>query len=84
MTPKARRGFEGTTGVTRDAHLKMCRGLKGMAAQLGAVGIQKAAFDIVEKMESSSGTVTEEITRLITKFNRFLGQAAFHRCVWLV
>ena len=50
----------------------MCRGLMGTAAQLGAIGIQKAAFDIVKKMDSGGGTVTKEITRLITEFDRFL------------
>ena len=51
---------------------EMCRGLMGTAAQLGAIGIQKAAFDIVKKMDSGGGTVTEEITRLIAEFDRFL------------
>ena len=51
----------------------MCHELKGTAAQLGAIGIQKAAFDIVQKLKSGSGgAVTEEITRLIAEFDRFL------------
>ena len=47
--------------------------LKGTAAQLGAIGIQKAAFDVVQKLKSGSGgAVTEETTRLIAEFDRFL------------
>ena len=52
---------------------EMCRGLMGTAAQLGAIGIQKAAFDVVQKLKSGSGgAVTEETTRLIAEFDRFL------------
>ena len=46
--------------------------LKGTAAQLGAIGIQKAAFDVVQKLKSGSGAVTEETTHLIAEFDRFL------------